>query len=72
MNRSLLAVALLGAAVPLAACHKNQAADENAAAANNVMSPTADIETLPPDESAGTGNQPTNGDVDANDENDVD
>jgi hypothetical protein len=60
----------------VAACHKSQpTADQNAADMsvidNNLTAPPADIETLPPDESA--GNQATaNDDLDANEENDVD
>ena len=75
MRRSL-AVALLAAMALVAACHKNQAAtDQNAADMsvidNNLTAPPADVETLPPDESA--GNQATaNDDLDANEENDVD
>jgi hypothetical protein len=75
MRRSL-AVALFAAMALVGACHKNQpAADQNAADMsvidNNLTAPPADVETLPPDESA--GNQATtNDDLDANEENDVD
>jgi hypothetical protein len=75
MRRSL-AVALFAAMASVAACHKNQAQnDQNAADMsvidNNLTAPPADVETLPPDESA--GNQATaNDDLDANEENDVD
>ena len=75
MRRSL-AVALFAAMALVAACHKSQpTADQNAADMsvidNNLTAPPADIETLPPDESA--GNQATaNDDLDANEENDVD
>jgi hypothetical protein len=74
MRRSL-AVALFAAMFLLAACHKNQAqADQNAGMSvidNNLTAPPADVETLPPDESA--GNQAlANDDLDANEENDVD
>jgi hypothetical protein len=75
MRRSL-AVALLAAMALVAACHKNQpTADQNAADMsvidNNLTAPPADVETLPPDESA--GNQAAaNDDLDANEENDVD
>ena len=74
MRRSL-AVALFAAMALVAACHKNQtAADQNADMSvidNNLTAPPADVETLPPDESA--GNQAiSNDDLDANEENDVD
>jgi|GEM_PF-6373215 hypothetical protein len=75
MRRSL-AVALFAAMALVAACHKSQpTADQNAADMsvidNNLTAPPADIETLPPDESA--GNQAmANDDLDANEENDVD
>ena len=75
MRRSV-AVALFAAMALVAACHKNQAQnDQNAADMsvidNNLTAPPADVETLPPDESA--GNQATaNDDLDANEENDVD
>jgi hypothetical protein len=76
MRRSL-AVALFAAMTLVAACHKNQAQNAQNAADmsvidNNLTAPPADVETLPPDESAGTGNQATNDDLDANEENDVD
>jgi hypothetical protein len=76
MRRSL-AVALFAATSLLAACHRNQAQnDQNAADMsvidNNLTTPPADVETLPPDESAGASNQAGNDDVDGNDENDVD
>ena len=66
---------ILGLAVSVTACHKSQpAADQNAAdmsVIDNITAPPADVETLPPDESA--GNQATtNDDLDANEENDVD
>ena len=72
MRRSL-AVALFAAVALVAACHKNQAqSDQNAADMsvidNNLTTPPADVETLPPDETGG-GNQAA---VDANEENDVD
>jgi hypothetical protein len=75
MRRSL-AVALVAAMALLAACHRNSAQnDQNAADMsvidNNLTAPPADVETLPPDESA--GNQAlSNDDLDANEENDVD
>ena len=75
MRRSL-AVALFAAMALVADCHKNQpSADQNAADMsvidNNLTAPPADVETLPPDESA--GNQAmANDDLDANEENDVD
>ena len=72
-----LTVALFAAMSLLAACHKNHAStDQNTADPgiidNNLTAPPADIETLPPDESAGTANQITNDDLGDNDENDVD
>jgi len=75
MRRSL-AVALISAMALVAACHKNQTqSDQNGADMsvidNNLTAPPADVETLPPDESA--GNQAlANDDLDANEENDVD
>jgi hypothetical protein len=75
--RSLVTPLLvLGLAASLPACHKGQVQnDQNAADMsvidNNLTAPPADVETLPPDESA--GNQATtNDDLDANEENDVD
>ena len=74
MRRSL-AVAMIAAMALVTACHKNQSQnDQNAADMsvidNNLTAPPADVETLPPDESA--GNQATSEALDANEENDVD
>ena len=69
---AVLFISALTLALP--ACHKTQAVpngDNMSVIDNNLTAPPADVETLPPDESA--GNQATtNDDLDANEENDVD
>ncbi len=52
MRTGIVMLLLIGAAVSGTACQKNQA-DENITITDNVPA-NADIEALPPDESAGT------------------
>lgn len=74
MRPMLTFLAIFALTITLPACHKSQpAADQNnVIATNSLMNPPADVETLPPDESAGNASDVTNEDLDDNDENDVD
>ena len=70
---AVLFISALTLALP--ACHKTQAVpngDNMSVIDNNLTAPPADVETLPPDESAGTANQITTDDLGDNDENDGD
>lgn len=74
MRLMLTFLAISALTITLPACHKNQsAADQNnVIATNSLMNPPADVEVLPPDESAGNASEVANADLDDNDENDVD